>query len=266
MAEEPGEPIRICLLVDGNTISNWQYAAVTRLVDETNAEVSLVIRNRADRERSRIELLRRAVELREWTVVALVRKLIADSPSGSVSVAIDDCAFASDARFVDCVPETVDGWKTALPDGTAAAVRGEADVGILFGFGVLVGDVLDAFRHGILSYHHGDFRKYRGQPAGCWEFIHGEDEIGITLQRINEQLDAGEIALEKTVSIHDADTFAEIRSRLYANSVDMLATAVPKIASGELEFETIDDLGPLYTFPTGRDAWRFLRKEIRGTV
>jgi len=46
----------------------------------------------------------------------------------------------------------------------------------------------------------------------------------------------------------------------------MLSTAVSGIETGTVEFGTVDELGPLYTFPTGVDAWRFLLKEIRGNI
>ena len=83
MSENPTDPIRVCLLVDGNSIAQWHHVAVERMLDETDAEVSLVVRSRADQRRSPLELLQRAIELREWTVVTLVRKAIASGSSPS---------------------------------------------------------------------------------------------------------------------------------------------------------------------------------------
>lgn len=266
MVDPADDPVRVCLLVNGTSIEEWQQAVVEEMVDETNAEVSVVLRNRAAHDRTTLELLQRAIELREWTVVSSIQRFISEPPELTGVVDLDDCDFVDDVRYVDCEPDPVDGWKLAIPEEAVAAVTDEADVGLLFGFGVIVGDILDAFEHGILSFHHGDFRKYRGQPAGCWEFIHDEPEVGLTLQRISEQLDAGAVVVEKSVPIHDADTFAEIRGRLWANSTGMLPTAIRRIETGDTDFETIDDLGPIYTFPTGLDAWRFLYREIRGTI
>jgi hypothetical protein len=260
------DPVRIALLVDGDSISKWQYQAVKRTLQETDAEISVVIRNQADQSRSKLELLQRAIELREWTVVTLIRKLILQSSELTGEVKLNECEFVSDADYIDCVPNTVDGWKNTLPEETVEQVAGRADVGVLFGFGVLIGEILNVFKYGILSYHHGDFREYRGQPAGCWEFIHEKDEVGITLQRINNQLDAGKVAVEKKVSIEDVETYAEIRNQLYRNSDDMLSTAVSGIEMGVMEFETVNELGPLYTFPKGVNAWQFLLKEVQGNI
>jgi len=92
--------------------------------------------------RCELELLQRAVELREWTVVTCVRKPIAQSPELTGEVKVDDCEFASGADYIHCVPDTVDGWKYRLPEETVEEVSGRADVGILLGIGVLVGEIL----------------------------------------------------------------------------------------------------------------------------
>lgn len=267
MSEARSDPIRVCLLVNGDTIKEWQHAAVRRMVAETSARVTVVVSNRKEAEdRSRWDLLKRALELREWTLVWLAKSILAEPTPLNEEIPLEDCEFAADCEWIDCVPETVDGWKNEIPADVVERVAEEADVAVRFGFGFLVGDILTELDHGVLSYHHGDLREYRGQPAGAWEFIHGRDEAGATLQRINEQLDAGEIVTVKHVSIEDARTHAEIRGRLYESSEDMLATAISKIEDGQTEFETVDDLGPLYTIPSGVPALRFLAKELRGYV
>lgn len=264
MSEKSPDPIRVCLLVNGDTISEWQHAAIQRMVDETTAQVTVMVRNQKNERRSKLELLKRAIELREWTLVWLISSVFANPVSMSGDVRLDDCEYTTGCDWIDCSPKTVDGWKTEIPTDIAEQVAERADVAVRFGFGFLIGDILTEIEHGVLSYHHGDFREYRGQPAGAWEFIHGRDEAGITLQRINEQLDGGEVLSMKRVSMENARTYAEIRGLLYEQSEDMLATAISKIETGRTDFEMIDELGPLYTIPSGLPALRFLVKELRG--
>jgi len=261
---EPPVPIRVCLLVDDRTIPEWQHRALQRMVDETAAEITVVISNQRSEKRSMVDTLKRAVELREWTVVWLLRSLLAKPVPLSDPVRVDEQPYGTDAEWIDCEPERVEGWKNRIPAETVDRITDRADVAVRFGFGFLVGPLLTDLEYGVLSYHHGDFREYRGQPAGCWEFIHGRDEVGITLQRISEQLDAGEAVTITSVDIQDARTYAEIRGRLYAESDDLLATAMASIEDGNLEASTVDDLGPLYTIPRGTPALRFLVKELRG--
>lgn len=266
MSEERSAPVRVCLLVDGDVIKEWEHAAVRRMVAETSAEVTVVVRNRTEEHRSRLDLLKRAVELREWTLVWLLKSLFAEPTPLNGDVPLDECGFTEDCELIDCVPDTVDGWKNEIPADVVERVAEDADLAVRFGFGFLVGDILTDLDYGVLSFHHGDFREYRGKPAGAWEFIHGRDEAGITLQRINERLDAGEIVATKRVPIEDARTHAEVRGLLYENSEDMLATAVSMIEDGRTEFDVISDLGPLYSTPRGVPALRFIAKELRGYV
>jgi len=258
------ETICVCLLIDGNTISEWQRLALDQMVTETNAEISVVVRNQAETSRTHIELLKRAIELREWTIVWALRTLFSTSCLMSEPVEISELEYLQSAKRIDCVPETVEGWKTEIPPEIARKVGEQADVAIRFGFGFLVGDILKELEHGVWSYHHGDIREYRGQPMGCWEYIHGRETAGITLQRINERLDAGEVVDTKTVPIGDEYTYSDVKNQLFEASEDMLAAAMKKVENGETDFETYDQLGKLYTIPSGIDAVRFLLKEFQG--
>ena len=60
----------------------------------------------------------------------------------------------------------------------------------------LTKDFLKVSKHGIISFHHGDYKKYRGSPAGFWEVFNKEKKTGFMLQKINEKLDFGNIILE----------------------------------------------------------------------
>lgn len=260
------DPVRICLLVDGNTISVWQQRALDRMINEANAEISLVVRNQTNTSRTRLELLKRAIELREWAIIWALRSLFTSSSPMTDPVDISNLEYLQSAKYIDCVPETVEGWKNKIPSDIARKAAEDTDVAIRFGFGFLVGDILTELEHGVLSFHHGDMREYRGQPMGCWEYIHGRDTAGITLQRINEGLDAGEVVDFKTVSIAEADTYRDVEDVLFKFSEDMLTRAITKLESGETDFKTFDNLGEIYTIPSGIDAIRFFIKEVNGVI
>ncbi len=67
------------------------------------------------------------------------------------------------------------------------------DLLIRCGAGILHGDVLHASRLGIISIHHGDNRINRGSPAGFWECYYEWPQTGFVIQRLTEELDAGEV-------------------------------------------------------------------------
>lgn len=60
-------------------------------------------------------------------------------------------------------------------------------------FGILDSTFLNVSKKGVISLHLGDNRKIRGSMPGFYEAVHKYDEIGYIIQRINNNLDGGDI-------------------------------------------------------------------------
>jgi hypothetical protein len=71
----------------------------------------------------------------------------------------------------------------------------ELDLLVRCGSPILRGDILTAARFGVLSFHHADNRINRGVPAGFWEVYYRQDTTGFTLQRLTNDLDAGDVLM-----------------------------------------------------------------------
>lgn len=252
--------MNVCLLVNDQSIPWWQADALRYLLANTDVTVTTIVYNELDRSRSTIDLIKRGIELREWAVVSVLNDALHQSQSRRDYIDLDAVIDRSSMTELGVEPEIVEGWKQEIPAGTVDEISEHADLAIRFGFGFLVGPILSEFRYGVLSFHHGDIRKYRGQPMGFWEFVHGEDTAGITVQQLTEDLDAGKIAAIKTVDIEDLCTWESIKYRLFKESEDMLATAVQSVQNDELEEP--GELGPLYSFPTGLSVLKFAAKNI----
>ena len=69
----------------------------------------------------------------------------------------------------------------------------DLDLLIRCGSGILSGGILRASRLGIVSFHHGDNKVNRGGPAGFWECYFRWPRTGFIIQRLTEELDAGEV-------------------------------------------------------------------------
>ena len=61
------------------------------------------------------------------------------------------------------------------------------------GSGIISGDILEISKFGMLSFHHGDNRVNRGGPSGFWEVLTGSDDSGFVIQKLNSELDGGDI-------------------------------------------------------------------------
>lgn len=242
----------------------WTASALQYIELETDATIStVVIDDTASESRGASAVLSRLASLREWAPFAAATSL-RSTPEYAASVPIEAVPALEGVTRTYCEPTATDGFGQELPPAGVAALA-SVDVAVRFGFGILVGDALDAPTHGVLSFHHGDLTEYRGQPAGFWEFVHDEPTAGITVQRLDEALDAGEIFAYDEVDVADADTWREVRRRLYTTSEPLLAEAVSAVLDGETPREP-DELGDLYTLPRGWPVLEYARKTVRGYV
>lgn len=123
---------------------------------------------------------------------------------------------------------------------------------MLGGFGIIKEPLLSMAPNGILSYHHGNMRKYRGQPVGFWELYNNETEMGVTVQRLSAGIDKGIPIVEKTIPIENADSVTSLRERALQESTPMLHEALQKIQNPDFFPTIIEEYGPIYTIPNLR--------------
>lgn len=256
--------MRICLLLSGSTLPGWQADALAHLIEHADAEITTVVYSEYENGRTMWETLKRGLELREWSVATAINRAVRRVEPRSDRVRIDSVIDRTSVRELSVDPNIVEGWKQEIPADVVDDISDDADVAIRFGFGFLVGPILSELEYGVLSYHHGDLREYRGQPMGFWEFVHDRETAGITVQQLTEKLDAGRIAALKTVEIGDLHTWESIRTRLFDESEDVLVAAVQNLQSGDLR--EADELGDVYTVPTGVPVLKFALKNTRGHV
>jgi hypothetical protein len=103
------------------------------------------------------------------------------------------------AKVIDRVVEirpivSKSGYVYRFSDEDVEKVKAlDLDLLIRCGSGILSGSILRASRLGIVSFHHGDNKVNRGGPAGFWECYFRWPRTGFIIQRLTEELDAGEV-------------------------------------------------------------------------
>jgi folate-dependent phosphoribosylglycinamide formyltransferase PurN len=132
---------------------------------------------------------------------------------------------------------------------------------LLGGFGIIKKKILEIPIIGVLSFHHGDMRKYRGMPPGFWELYFNEKEMGITVQILSEGLDCGIPIVEKKIQIGNNFSLKKLREKASKESHDMLYIALLKLSEKDFEFTTIEKFGKIYTLPN-LNQWLELRMKI----
>ncbi|MFE2977311.1 methionyl-tRNA formyltransferase [Streptomyces sp. NPDC059258] len=94
--------------------------------------------------------------------------------------------------------------------------------------------------HGTLNIHDSLLPAYAGFSPLIWALINGEPEVGVTAHMMDEELDAGDIVVQRAVPVGPTDTTTD----LFHRTVDLIAPvtveALGLIASGQTEFTPQD--------------------------
>ncbi|MFH1619268.1 MAG: methionyl-tRNA formyltransferase [bacterium] len=109
----------------------------------------------------------------------------------------------------------------------------DADVCVVVAYGkILRKDVLEIPRFGFLNMHFSLLPRYRGAAPVPWAIINGENETGVTAFWLDEGLDTGPVALQKTEKILPVDDAVSLLERLGRLGVEVLREALEEAASG----------------------------------
>ncbi len=157
-------------------------------------------------------------------------------------------------------PALVDVLKTFHPD-----------VIIVVAFGQILKDsILKLPKQGCLNLHASLLPKYRGAAPVQRAIQSGEKETGITLQRMVKKLDAGDIFLQKQISIAKDETSGQLLSRLAELGGDLVLEGLKKIEKGESRFvpqnEAMATYAPKLEKAEAHLDWSLGAERIRDTI
>lgn len=145
----------------------------------------------------------------------------------------------------------------------AAVELSEVDVVIRFGMNLIKNPESVEARLGILSYHHGEISRFRGRPSGFYELLSKENVMGVTVQELNDKLDAGKVR---------ASAFSRIIPFSYAKTLNLaFKSGVPLLARALYQSEAApskasEALGPLTFLPKNRKMIKFIYLIFRARV
>jgi len=134
--------------------------------------------------------------------------------------------------------------------------------------------VLDIPSFGCINVHASILPKYRGAAPIQWAIINGEETTGITIMKMDEGLDTGDVILQKKVSISQDDTQETLSKKLSLLGRDGLMEVITLIKNGGLTTIPQDDsnaiYAPLLRKENGKIEWkkrsRDIYNQIRGMV
>jgi methionyl-tRNA formyltransferase len=129
------------------------------------------------------------------------------------------------------------------------------DVIVVVAYGkILPPEVLQIPKHFCINVHFSLLPMYRGAAPVQWAIINGERVSGVTIMKMNEELDAGDILLQEEVEILEDDDAISLGNMLSVVGAEMLLKVL-----GELE-----EKGALQSVPQDHSQATFaprLKKE-----
>ena len=120
-------------------------------------------------------------------------------------------------------------------------------------------DILGLVPKGAYNLHGSLLPKYRGRAPLNWVLVNGEKETGVTLHRMVQRADAGDIVAQQAVTITDSDVALSLHRKLCSASQMLLGDVLPKIRSGQTQERAQDETQATYvgrrTPEDGRLDW-----------
>lgn len=136
------------------------------------------------------------------------------------------------------------------------------DLGLIYGSPILKPSLFQIPRFGTLGIHHGKVPQYRGKKTTFWAIYNGESTAGVTIQKINAKLDAGEIVREGAVPIGRRSRRA-IWQELEALGIDLYLQAIIEVKNGTAQYRPqLGPKGPLYRDPRFAELLRFWLRQL----
>jgi len=109
----------------------------------------------------------------------------------------------------------------------------ETDLVVVFAYGEILSDAFLAVpKISTINLHLSLLPKYRGAAPVQWAIANGDAETGVTVMHIANQLDAGDIILQRPEPIRPDDTGESLEARLGDVGVGLLIEAIRALEVG----------------------------------
>jgi len=131
---------------------------------------------------------------------------------------------------------------------------------------ILPGSVLNLPPLGAINIHGSLLPRYRGAAPIQWAVLNGDSETGVTIMRIDEGLDTGDILLSSRLAIEPDDTAGALAAKMARLGGSLLIEALTRLKAGNLpchkQEESLASLAP----PLGKELseidWQRSAQEI----
>lgn len=146
----------------------------------------------------------------------------------------------SDRRARDSAKsDLVDTKRGATLGSTQGRSSFEYDLAILVAYGKLIPkEILEIPKLGFINVHPSLLPKYRGPSPIQTAILDGEKTTGVTIMKLDEELDHGPILAQKEIGIEPNDTHLSLIEKLGLIGSNLLIETLPNYISGKIKPKT----------------------------
>jgi len=139
------------------------------------------------------------------------------------------------------------GLNVLQPETLGKSVRDEItklnpDLLVAFAYGKIFGPLfLSLFPMGGINVHPSLLPKYRGSSPILTAILNGDNKTGITIQRINLEMDTGSVLKQKIIMLNETETTESLSKIVSAKTPELLITCIKELESGLIQESPQDD-------------------------
>lgn len=145
--------------------------------------------------------------------------------------------------------------KVKSPEAVAWLAEWKPEVILVVAFGqILSKEILELPKYGCINVHASLLPEYRGAAPIQWAVIDGKEKTGITIMRMDEGVDTGDMICSEEIVIAAEETGGSLHDKLAAAGGPLLLRALEQIEEGTAEYTPQNHEAHTYA--------KMLRKEL----
>lgn len=123
--------------------------------------------------------------------------------------------------------------RVKAPEVVAQLKELAPDIILVAAFGQIVSkEILDIPKYGCINVHASLLPEYRGAAPIQWAILDGKEKTGITIMRMDEGIDTGDMICTVEIPITSEETGGSLHDKLAAAGGPLLLTAMKQIEDG----------------------------------
>lgn len=123
-------------------------------------------------------------------------------------------------------------------DLKAVSYKLKPEIGIAAAYGKIIPtEIINLFPRGILNIHPSLLPKYRGPSPIQSALLNGDNETGVTIIRIDAEIDHGPIISSQEMVVGSKDLYKDLEVKLAKLGAELLVKTLPDYLAGKIELK-----------------------------